>query len=425
MPRHRCLAALLAATLLVSCSGQAAGTTPAPGPESSPTFAPTTIPPTPTPSPNGNLVLWLVPRFAPTTDNPAGALLLERLQAFEENHPGLIITTRIKQESGSGGVLETLQAATIAAPATLPDIVTLDVQMLDEAALENLIIPLDGLLPTPSAPSWYDFSLAASMIDGGHYGLPFAADGEVLAYNTGAYPAPPRAWSDLLDGPAQFMFPAGDTQAAFTINQYLAIGGAITSNAGSPMLEVGPLTEVFAFYEALNTADVLPLVSRQYSNAAETWSLLNSGKAVAALAPLSTFFATYYPIFTSAVALPSRTSAGSIFAETWSWAIVPGDPARQALAAELLQWLSDPEFLGPWTDALNMLPPSAGALAAWPDGSKASIASRLVTNAQTKPADEILDALGPPIQNAIVQVLLNVATPEEAAAAVIAALQSP
>lgn len=425
MRSHNCLAVLLAAMLLVSCSGQGAGTTPDPEPESTATFTPTADIATSTPSPTEDLVLWLVPRFAPRADTTSGALLLARLQAFEANNPGLTISTRIKQEDGSGSLLGTLQAATVASPATLPDIVTLDEQMLDQAGLDDLIMPLDDLLAIPSIPGWYDFSIAASLVNGGQYGLPFAADGEVLAYSIAAYPAAPRSWEDLLDGPAQFMIPTGDPQAAFTLNQYLMLGGSITNNTGVPTLEAETLTEAFSFYEALHTAGVLPQTSMQYSNATETWTQYSSGNAVAALAPLSSFFAQYYPSQTSATPLPASTTAGSIFIETWSWAIVPHDPAREALAAELLEWLSDPEFLGPWTDALDLLPPSAPALAAWPDGSKASIASRLVTNAQAKPADEILDILGPPLQDAIAQILLNLATAEQSAAAVIADLQSP
>jgi ABC-type glycerol-3-phosphate transport system substrate-binding protein len=426
MLKQRCLAALLAAILLVGCTGQGAGGIPSPGLDTTPTFTPTTTPITPTPTPSSvdNLVLWVVPRFAPSADTAAGALLLARLQAFEANHPGITITTRIKQESGTGELLETLQAAAIVSPASIPDLVTLDTQMLEEAALAGSVLLLDGLLETPSAPTWYDFSLSASMADGGHYGMPFAADGEVLAYSIAEYPAAPRSWSDILDGPAYFYFPSGDPQAAFTVNQYLDLEATITDTAGDPMLEVEALTEVFTFYESLHNAGMLPLISRNYTTAAETWSLLSNGQAASALAPLSAFFSQYSSILTSAAPLPARTSAGSIFVETWSWAIVPHDSAREALATELLQWLCDPEFLGSWTDALNMLPTSAPTLATWPDGSKASIASRLVTNARIKIDDAILDILGPPLYDAIGQVLLNLATPEEAAAAVVEILRS-
>jgi ABC-type glycerol-3-phosphate transport system substrate-binding protein len=426
MFKQRCLAALLAVMLLVGCTGQGAGSTPSPGSDGTPTFTPTTAPRTPTPSPSSveNLVLWVVPRFAPSSNSAAGDLLLARLQAFEEDHPGLTITTRIKQESGTGGMLETLEAASIASPASLPDIVTLDAHMIDMAALDGSILILDDLLETPSAPTWYDFSLSASMADGGHYGMPFAADGDILAYSIAEYAAAPRSWSDILDGPAYFYFPSGDPRATFTVNQYLALDTTVTDTAGDPILEIEPLTEVLTFYESLHNAGMLPLISRNYTTASETWSLLSNGQAASALAPLSTFFDEYSSILTSAIPLPARTSAGSIFVETWSWAVVPRDSAREALAIELLQWLCDPEFLGPWTDALNMLPSNAPTLATWPDGSKASIASRLVTNARIKIDDAILDILGPPLYDAIGQVLLNLATPEEAAAAVVEILRS-
>ncbi|MGD8812932.1 MAG: extracellular solute-binding protein [Anaerolineales bacterium] len=423
MHKHKAFAALLAVMLLMGCSGPVAGTTPTQRPETTPSLPLTTSPATSTPSSPDELVLWVVPQFAPDQDTIAGALLLERLQSFEENHPGLTITTRIKQEQGVGGLLETLQAAAIAAPATLPDIVSLDPQMLETAVQSESILSLDELLDPPAAPQWYDFSIDASWIQEAYYGLPFGAEGELLAYNITAFPAAPYSWSDLLNGSAYFYFPAGDPQAVFTLNQYLSQGGVLVGPGGSSVLEAETLAAVLTFYDSLHEAGVLPIVSRQYNTSVETWNLFVNGQAIAALAPMSTFFAQYDPNFVSAVPLPAETDRGSIFVETWSWAIVPHDSLRHTLAAELLKWLSEPTFLGPWTDALNLLPPSSAALAAWPNSSKASIASRLVLTAQSRPADEILDVFGPLLQDAINQVLLDAVTPAEAAAAVIQALQ--
>jgi ABC-type glycerol-3-phosphate transport system substrate-binding protein len=424
MHKHLALQALLAVLLLAGCNGSVVGATPTPRSEITPSLPPTTSPvSTETASSPENLALWVVPQFAPNQDTAAGALLLERLQAFEQNHPDLTISTRIKQGQDPGGLLETLQAASIAAPSTLPDIVSLNPQMLEAAVQAELLLPLDDLLIPPASPEWYDFSISASWIRDAYFGLPFGADGELLAYNINAFSAAPYAWSDLLDGSAYFYFPAGDPQAAFTLNQYLTQGGALTGVSGSPALEVDTLAEVLSFYDSLHEAGVLPLIAGQYTSADETWNLFVNGQAAAALAPLRTFFAQHDPRFVSAVPLPAQTDGGSIFVKTWSWAIVPHDSSRHALAVELLEWLSDPTFLGPWTDALNLLPPTGAALAAWPDGSKASIASRLVLNAQARPADEILDVFGPLLQDAINQILMGTATPEEAAAAVIQALQ--
>ncbi|HEY71444.1 MAG TPA: carbohydrate ABC transporter substrate-binding protein [Anaerolineae bacterium] len=424
MHKHKALPALLAVLFLVGCSGTVVGETPAPSSEITPSLPPMASPVStePASSPE-NLVLWVVPQFAPNQDTAAGAVLLERLQAFEQSHPDLTITVRIKQEQDPGGLLETLQAASIAAPSTLPDIVSLSPQMLEIAVQADLILPLDDLLNPPASPEWYDFSIDASWIRDAYFGLPFGADGELVAYNINAFSAAPFAWSDLLEGTAYFYFPAGDPQAAFTLNQYLTQGGTLMGTRGSAALEAETLIEVLAYYDALHEAGVLPLIATQYTTADETWNLFVNGQAVAALAPLRTFFDQHDPRFVSAVPLPAQTDGGSIFVETWSWAVVPHDSTRHTLAVELLEWLSDPTFLGPWTDALNLLPPTGAALAAWPDSSKASIASRLVLKAQTRPTDEILDVFGPLLQDAINQILLGTTTPEEAAATVIQALQ--
>jgi ABC-type glycerol-3-phosphate transport system substrate-binding protein len=101
--------------------------------------------------------------------------------------------------------------------------------------------------------------------------------------------------------------------------------------------------------------------------------------------------------------------------QAWSWALVTPDPLRQALAIELIEWLSEPEFLGPWSRELGLLPTNAEALATWPDDSPTAMANRLVSSARARPSEETFATLGPPLAEALRAVIERGISPLTAA----------
>ena len=380
--------------------------------------------PTPTSLPN-NITIWVTPTFAPDLTTLAGTLLAERLNSFKQANPGISLSLRLKEESGPGGLLETLTAASNAAPAALPDVVALNPIALNSASLKELLSPLDGLVAEPEAPEWYDHALSTIRTTGGFLGLPFASEADVLAYRTDEYLTTPLTWSDLLTMPAPFIFPAGDESAAFTISQYLALDGPLYDEDGLPIPDPAILAEVLAFYSSAYTSKVIPSSARQYVSAAETWNALQAEEAASAVAPLSDFLANGGSDAIAAAPLPTRSEPGICPTKTWSWAIVTQDPDRQDLAGQLITWLSQPEFLGPWTYALGMLPPTTSALAQWPTGAHSSLAYNLVSIAQPQPSAEVLATFGPPFHTAIEAVLDGSVTPSSAALDAVQVIQNP
>lgn len=423
MPRHLLTLGLTLAALLAACGGPPPLTTEAPRP--SPT-APALEPPgesTPQPSTPRRVRLWLAPTFAPGEDTAAGALLQARLKAFQENRPDLVLEVRIKEPSGPAGLLTTLAAAHAAAPGALPDLLTLEADDLADAAARGLVLPLDDLLTAP--PDRYPLAGAAAFTGPPTYGLPFAADGEVLAYLTDHYPGQPRSWNDLVNGPSPFLFPAGDPEAAFTLAQYLALGGPLEDENGRPALDPALLAEVLSFYGSAQTAGTLAPAARQYREARETWAVLQAGGAVSAVAPFRTFLEQHNPATTAAAPLPTRDGQGICLAATWGWALVTQDPERQALALDLLRWLTDPEFLGPWTEALGLLPADPAALATWSERAGGAVANQLVLVCRPLPSRGLRRAVGPALQAAVDAVLGGGVTPEAAAVQAAEAVRSP
>jgi multiple sugar transport system substrate-binding protein len=415
----------IAAFVLSGCVS-AANSADTPVPTSVVTQTPVTAAPTPTGGlPAQNLTLWIASPLSPDSLSPAGSILADRLADFESTHPRVHLVVRTKDVSGPSGLLDSLSAASVAAPAALPDLITLDPTGLRAATIKGLIVPLSGLVPEPEAPEWYEHALGAARVDGDLYGLPFAAEAEVLSYNLTRYPRPPLSWAEVLAGPAPFVFPAGDPSALFTLAEYTSLGASLTNESGRPTLDGQALTEVLTFYGSSRAAGVIPLSVRQFVTDDDTWAAVRGERAAAGTAPLSLFLGQFDPQTQAALPLPTKGGAGVCFAQTWSWALVSQDPNIQAVSAELLAWLEAPDFLGPWTSELGMLPPNRSVLEQWPNGLQRTIATRLVSVSRPMPAEEDLATFGPPLQAAVDSVLSGGATPEQAAQTAAQAVSAP
>jgi hypothetical protein len=72
---------------------------------------------------------------------------------------------------------------------------------------------------------------------------------------------------------------------------------------------------------------------------------------------------------------------------------------------ELAAWLTEPSFAGSLTQALGYLPTTQEALAAWPEGVDAALASSLVTITQPEPEQPLRDIVTPALLAAVEAVL--------------------
>lgn len=373
-----------------------------------------TLQPLPTTAPPAQqLRLWLPPQFAPSPDTAGGEVLLAELSAFEEVHPGWQIDARIKTVTGEGGLINSLQTTLRAAPNLGPDVIALDSPMLMEAA--PVVQPLDTTLAADDLADFYPFALQAARVNNQLDGLPFAADALGLAYSTTAYAVPPQTWIDLHDvGP--LWLPLADPAALVTLQQYLALGGALTDTAGQPSIDESLLAEVLAHYQVMQIAGSLPAASFSVSDSSQTWTTFRENRAVAASAFAGQYLADRTRVTATAFTLlPTRDGNRLTFASQWNFALVTTDPARQAVALDLMRWLTAPDNLGAWTSAAGVLPTRSGALAAWSDPATKALAGEALAAAVPMPSPEVLAVISPPVTAAVQAVLKGQATPEEAA----------
>jgi ABC-type glycerol-3-phosphate transport system substrate-binding protein len=420
--------ALALAILCLTVSGCSSGqsTTPAPGSQASP--APTASPgptPTPTSPPPTSLVIWVPPALAPDPSVPAGALFADRIQAFERAHPGIKVDVRVKDPTGPAGLLETLSAAQVAAPQVLPDLVALDPVSLNTAVLKHLVFPLGETTSEAFSSDWYEYAKTTAQSEGRLFSLPFAADALGFAFRTDRFDPAPTSWATLINAAHLFVFPANDPQAVFTLAEYQSLHQEMSQPTGRPGLDTSALASVLDFYASADRTGYLPPSAAQMTTLDDSWAALNSRRVDAAAARLSTFMGSSNRSNLTFMPLPTQGGKGISYAYTWSWAIASETPARQDLAKLAIAFFTEPSFVGPWTEALGLMPSTSSALQSWSSVGDQAIVGRLAAVAQPAPGAEVLGTFGPPLHSAVQDVLAGNVTAGEAASQAAQAIQNP
>ncbi len=358
-----------------------------------------------------SLTLWLPAAFRPDSNSAGGKILQARIADYETLHPGVAITVRIKDSAGSGGMIDSLAAAAAAAPGALPNLVALDQSNLRAAAIKGLIYPLENLLPVGAWNDDYPYVLSILKIGALRYGLPFAGDAMVLA-DTQPAGSGPETWEQTASRTSPIFFPLGDSRSLFLFFGYYAAGGIPIHSPADPGIMADPLEKELTWLAALQKNGVLSPRSLSIDSFENAFlALQNYGEASAALYSLASLSKGF-----SIGGLPTPEGEQFSLATGWSWAIATADPTRKARAAELMLWLSDPEFLAEWSQAQGVLPPSRAELALWKANPRKNFVAQMSEQAIAFPEDEISNSFGPILSKAAREVLSNGVPPNMAAA---------
>lgn len=386
-------------------------------------------PSTPTDASPGPVTLrvWLPAQFDPSTGTPAGELFSARLDEFMDQNADVHIEVRLKALDGPGGLLESLAAASAAAPMALPDLIALPRPLLESAALKGLLFPYDGISEVMGDDSWYDYARQLARIQESIFGLPFAGDAQVLAYRPVAMEVPPRDWESALSLGNPVAYPAADIKALFTLNQYQAFGGAVWDQDGRPMLDEAILVQVLSIYQKASQAGVMPVWLTQLETDEQVWQALAEEQAVAAVVWASNYLSQSDDLnFETMISTPiTRNGDVHSMATGWVWALASPDVARRQLSAQLAEFLVEAQFLSEWNNAAGYLPPHIDSLAEWGDEELRTLVGRISMTAQLVPSEDLLASLGPALEEAVVLVLKQQADPQTAAQAAAERVSQP
>lgn len=385
-----------------------------------------TATPTITPSPTEiiadnptriNLSVWLPPRFSPNEEDPAGSLLLQRIDEFNAMYPNLNVNFRIKAESGPASILESLDTARKAAPLVLPDLVLLSSDDMVHAAEEELIFPYPENFFNDDNEDWYDAALPLGKYQFNAYGIPFAADALVAVYNPLVVESFPTSWSDLLLEERTISFPIADPKTVYTLDLYLSNQGRLVDDENNIILEAQSLTDIFSYYFQALSVNLLPPNPAQIDTDESAFSHLVAGRTEIAI----TWASRYFSLSDSSVAAttpPSIEGNSYTLLKGWVWSVASPNPNEQAAAIELARFLSDQEFAGPWTEAANLLPLRHSALDRWQNEQNRGLAGLVLSVGEPVPPPRVKAIVSTPIRDAILDVITGVQTPSEASQSV-------
>jgi ABC-type glycerol-3-phosphate transport system substrate-binding protein len=368
------------------------------------------------------LRLWLPPQFDPQADTPAARILNARLADFMQRNPGVRIEVRIKAVDGPASLLESLVAASQAAPGASPDLVALSRPDLEAAAQTGILHPFDGLTTLLDDPDWYACGRQMSRIQNTTFGLPFAADALLLVYRPGVIGGLRQDWEQIQQQGSLLSFAGDSPEASFALSLYLSTGGATSDDQGRPTLDVGKFAAVTTFLRAHEQDGMIPLAVTNYQDDARAWQAYRDGRANVAITWASQYL-NDKPSDSLPAPLPGLQGDLYTLSTSWTWALAGTDTEKQAMAVKLAEFLTESSFLASWTEAIGLLPPRPNAMSAWPESMPREVLGQVMLSAQLLPPRAITNVLGPVIRDAGMAVLRGQNTPEDAARQAVEKLQ--
>ncbi len=395
--------------------------TPTPVPTKIATHTPppveTTVSSTGQPNPNGSepkiLRVWLPPQFNPDTNNAASALLKQRLNSFEVQHPGLEIDVRVKAEEGEADLLNSLAVTSAAAPSALPDLIALSRPSLEAAVQKKLVRPLDDFSAELQNSNWYPYARELAKIDGTPYGIPFAGDALVIIYRPDLVWI--KTWDDILLSEGRLMFAGADPQAEVGLSLYMSAGGQLLDAQGKPALDQQILTDVLELFSKGRAAMLFPDAVTNISTDAQVLQEYRARHTNMAIIHFSAYRASQDGLVQPLMGLKESHFT---FSMGWMWALPGQNPDNQQLSAQLAAFLSADDFLAQWIKETAYLPTRQSTTKQDAD----SPVPAIIEAAQPSPSADIMQVLGPAMQEAIARVL-NGEQPDAVARSVVEKLK--
>jgi ABC-type glycerol-3-phosphate transport system substrate-binding protein len=373
------------------------------------------------------LELWLPEELDPYGAWGGSRIMAQQLSEFSYAYPNLQVEVVVKKAHGRGGLIDFMRTARAAVPAVLPDLVVLDASDLKTVAGSGLVQPLDDFLVPAVVDDRLPFATAMGKVEGQTVGTMLGVDMQHLAYRPALFDSPPARWTQVITAPASFLFPAGGYDGQVndaTLIQYLGAGGQLTDAEGNPSLDEEALIEVFDFYTRCITNTVIaPTQTLTATHVDQVWEQFKGGEGGMTVVRAG----RYWPEADETMAaapIPTESGHPLSIARGWALAIVTEDPGRQEFAMQLIDWLTAPDRNALWTQAAGYLPVTRSALRLWSVSEEERTVLRdLLEAAMPPPRPGVMEAIGPPMQQALESVLSGRATPEEAASSAIERLR--
>jgi ABC-type glycerol-3-phosphate transport system substrate-binding protein len=383
--------------------------------------------PTATPRPASLTVWWPAP-LAVEAESGAGEALARQVAAYEAAQ-GITVNIRTKKPDGAGGIHETLFGASQVAVGAMPDLVLVQYGELTRLVDDRLAQPFtSSLLPVADI---MNAAQSLGIVQGTLYGIPFALEVQHAAYRAAALPSPPEAPDELLDSGQRYVFPGRAVRnvSPTFLAMYVAEGGRLTAEDGTPSLDRAPLLRALQFFEQGVENGQFDASMLEYADALQYWSQFMSGRADIVQVDSSTYLAqraggmpSSGPSAVGASRAPMPGDSPPVMVEGWIFAITATEPGRRQQALDFVAWLMDSANQGALTEALGVLPSRRAALETWDDIEYAAFVGDLLAGRAAPPVEVVNIGIAAALNTAFEAVLTGRATAENAAQAALASV---
>ena len=356
-----------------------------------------------------SLILWFPPELSPLEDTPAGNILAEKINAFSKEQ-AIEVEIRIKSETGTGSLIDSLTASSLAAPHTSPDLIVLTTDDLRLAQERDLIYANEHLDEMLTESDWYPFAEELAQMDVELSALPIMTNPLVLVYRQDSLLPPSNDWKDLSTNFGYFGFAADDPQAEYMLMLYQALGGKVMDAQGRAILEEEPLLAALTVLREGKGSLHISNLTAGFQTNDQVWTAYLNRNIDTAVVPLSIVLNHNFEVNQP---LPALSEPEITLGDSYGWALGNSNPIRQELALDLLEELSEADFLAEWTEALGWLPSRPSALDEWENEDLKPALLKLGQATKLFPPEEIVNRLGPALRNASLLILVDSADPLE------------
>ncbi|MEK6222832.1 MAG: extracellular solute-binding protein, partial [Chloroflexota bacterium] len=283
-----------------------------------------------------------------------------------------------------------------------------------ESYSKDLIFKLDNYVSPTLADQWYPFAVQSSTFDNSLFAIPFAADALIMVYRPTAVEVPPESFQDVFTKTGPFAFPAADSQGIFPLALYQAHAVSFTDEKDQLTISQPELETGLRFFQQGAITNLMPFWLTQYETDDLSWLAFRENRAQMVVTWASNFLSEP-PVGANAAPIPTHDGTPFSVSMGWSWALTSPNLERQEITYELIEFLSEDEFMGHWTQAAGFFPSKPEALVFWNQSVNLALATNLLPNTISLPPVSVLENIGTLFSEAVINILKQELTADEAA----------
>jgi ABC-type glycerol-3-phosphate transport system substrate-binding protein len=292
-------------------------------------------------------------------------------------------------------LLNRLSLTSRAAPAALPNLILVDHQTLEIAALKGLLLPISMESSVIDESIWIPEILQTGKIQETQFGLPVVGDSLILFRKDPNQIIPDL--DTLISSGDRVSVDLADKRSSLALSIYLSLGGYVEDGNGRPMLDEVPLRSTLEWFRKGKESGSLSREQNIDPGKDLIWSRYANGN-------LKWWLGWYSDVPSSVASTSNESRLPPIqgtqimsISDGWYWAFPNPDSNEKGLSDELTVIYTQPEFLDTIADVSGWLPVLPAKDQENP----------ILASTQLEPDGLILVTIAPILQDSVLRVLMG------------------